>query len=72
MLYEVITIIFVSTIIIFEAASNLFFVYLDKLKRVVPEWLFGLVMILDIILLTALLFVITSYSIHYTKLYDQR
>jgi len=51
-----IPIIFVSTIIIFEAASNLFFVYLDKLKRVVPEWLFGLVMILDIILLTALLF----------------
>ena len=51
-----IPIIFVSTIIIFEAASNLFFVYLDKLKRVVPEWLFGLVMILDIILLTSLLF----------------
>ena len=51
-----IPIIFVSTIIIFEAASNLFFAFLYKLRRVVPEWLFGLVMVLDIILLTALLF----------------
>jgi len=51
-----IPIIFVSTIIIFEAASNLFFAYRYKLNRVVPEWLFGLVMVLDIILLTALLF----------------
>jgi len=51
-----IPILFVSAIIIFEAASNIFFVYLYKLKKIIPEWLFGLVMILDIVLLTALLF----------------
>lgn len=51
-----IPIIFVSIIIIFEAASNLFFAFLYKLKKIIPEWLFGLIMVLDIILLTALLF----------------
>ena len=51
-----IPIIFVSSIIIFEAVSNLFFSYLYRLKKVVPEWLFGLVMFLDIMLLTALLY----------------
>jgi two-component system, sensor histidine kinase RegB len=51
-----IPIIFVSTIIIFEAASNLFFAFLYKQKRVIPEWFFGLIMVLDILLLTALLF----------------
>ncbi|MGW8286995.1 MAG: ATP-binding protein [Desulfobulbales bacterium] len=51
-----IPIIFVSTIIIFEAASNLFFAFHYKQKKVIPEWLFGLVMVLDIIFLTALLF----------------
>ena len=51
-----IPLIFVSTIIIFEAASNLFFTYLHRLKKVIPEWLFGLVMFLDIIFLTALLY----------------
>lgn len=50
-----IPILFVSIIIVFEAASNLFFTYLFRQKKVVPEWLFGLVMYLDIILLTALL-----------------
>ena len=51
-----IPIIFVSSIIIFEAVSNIFFSYLYRLKKVVPEWLFGLVMFLDIMLLTALLY----------------
>ena len=51
-----IPIIFVSSIIIFEAVSNLFFSYLHGLNKVIPEWLFGLVMFLDIILLTALLY----------------
>jgi len=51
-----IPIIFVSTIIIFEALSNLFFSYRYRQKKVVPEWLFGLVMFLDIIFLTALLY----------------
>ncbi len=51
-----IPILFVSVIIVFEAVSNLFFTYLYRQKRVVPEWLFGLVMFLDIIFLTALLF----------------
>jgi two-component system sensor histidine kinase RegB len=51
-----IPIIFVSTILIFEAGSNLFFAYLYRQKKVVPEWLFGLVMFLDIIFLTALLY----------------
>ncbi len=51
-----IPIIFVSLIIIFEAASNLFFTYLNRSRKVIPEWLFGLIMFLDIILLTALLF----------------
>lgn len=51
-----IPIIFVSTIIIFEAVSNLFFAFLYKRKKVIPEWLFGLVMVLDILFLTALLF----------------
>jgi two-component system sensor histidine kinase RegB len=51
-----IPVIFVSIIIIFEALSNLFFSYLHRLKKVIPEWLFGLVMFLDIIFLTALLY----------------
>ena len=49
-------IIFVSLIILFEAASNLFFTFLTRRKIVIPEWLFGLVMFMDIILLTALLY----------------
>ena len=51
-----IPLIIVSTIMIFEAASNLFFTYLHRLKKVIPEWFFGLVMFLDIIFLTALLY----------------
>lgn len=49
-------IIFVSAIIVFEAVSNLFFSYLHRLNKIMPEWLFGLVMFLDVILLTALLY----------------
>jgi len=49
-------IIFVSIIILFEAASNLFFTVLARQKKVVPEWFFGLVMFLDVIFLTALLY----------------
>jgi two-component system sensor histidine kinase RegB len=51
-----IPLIFVSTIILFEAVSNLFFTFLYKRRKVIPEWLFGLVMFLDIIFLTALLY----------------
>jgi two-component system sensor histidine kinase RegB len=49
-------IIFVLIIILFEAASNLFFMSLVRREKFVPEWLFGLVMFLDIIFLTALLY----------------
>jgi two-component system sensor histidine kinase RegB len=49
-------IVFVSIIILFEAASNLFFIFLTSRKKGIPEWLFGLVMFMDIILLTALLY----------------
>lgn len=51
-----IPIVFVSTILVFEAASNLFFLFLYRRGKVFPEWLFGLVMFLDIIFLTALLY----------------
>jgi two-component system sensor histidine kinase RegB len=51
-----IPIFFVSTILVFEAASNLFFFFMYRRGRVFPEWLFGLVMFLDIIFLTALLY----------------
>ena len=47
---------FVTVIILFEAASNLLFTFLARRKKVIPEGLFGLVMFLDIILLTALLY----------------
>src|SRR5210317_744504 len=49
-------IIFVSIIILFEACSNLLFTLLTRRRKVIPEWLFGLVMFLDIIFLTVLLF----------------
>jgi two-component system sensor histidine kinase RegB len=49
-------IIFVSIIILFEAASNLFFTFLTRRAQAIPEWFLGLVMFLDIILLTALLY----------------
>jgi len=49
-------IIFISIIILFEAGSNLFFTFLARRSKVVPEWLFGLIMFLDIIFLTALLY----------------
>ena len=51
-----IPLIFVLTIILFEAISNLFFTFLYRRKNVVPEWLFSLVMFLDVIFLTALLY----------------
>jgi len=51
-----IPVIFVSTIIAFEAVSNLFFTFLNRRKKAVPEWIFGLVMFLDIVFLTALLY----------------
>jgi len=51
-----IPLIFVSIIILFEALSNLFFTFLYRRRRVIPEWLFGLVMFMDIIFLTALLY----------------
>ncbi len=49
-------IIFVFVIILFEVASNLFFAILARREKVIPEWLFGLVMFLDIIFLTVLLY----------------
>lgn len=45
-----------SAIIAFEGISNLYFHYLTKQKTIIPDWLFGLVMFLDIILLTVLLY----------------
>jgi len=48
-------IIFVSVIILFEACSNLLFTLLTRRRQVIPEWLFGLVMFLDIVFLTILL-----------------
>ena len=49
-------IIFVSIIILFEASSNLLFTFLTRRRKVIPEWLFGMVMFLDIIFLTVLLY----------------
>ena len=49
-------IIFVSIIILFEACSNILFTFLTRRRKVIPEWLFGLVMFLDIIFLTVLLY----------------
>jgi len=46
----------VLAIIGFQAGSNLFFTYLQRRKKVIPDWLFGLVMFLDVIFLTMLLF----------------
>ncbi len=51
-----IPVIFVSLIVVFEAASNLFFTYLYRSRKIIPEWFFGLVMLLDILFLTALLY----------------
>lgn len=51
-----IPLIFVSTIILFEVVSNLFFTFLYRRRKVIPEWYFGLVMFLDVIFLTALLY----------------
>jgi two-component system sensor histidine kinase RegB len=45
----------VSIIILFEIASNLYFSSLAQRKNVIPQWLFGLVMFLDIFFLTALI-----------------
>ena len=45
----------VSVIILFEIASNLYFSNLIQRKNVIPEWLFGLVMFLDVFFLTALI-----------------
>lgn len=46
----------VSIIIAFQCVSNFFFSYLRNRQTEIPEWLFGLVMILDVILLTVLLY----------------
>ena len=62
-------ILFVSTIILFEAASNLLFTFLAGRKKVIPEWLFGLVMFLDTVLLTALLYFTGGPMIPFTFLY---
>jgi len=51
-----IPLIFVSAIILFEALSNLFFTFLYRRTHVIPAWLFGLAMFLDVIFLTALLY----------------
>ncbi len=45
-----------STIIIFQAASNFYFYYLKKRKTTISDGLFALVMFLDVMLLTALLY----------------
>lgn len=48
--------IIISAIILFEGGSNYYFQTLHKKKNAINEWLFGLVMFLDIILLSALLY----------------
>lgn len=45
-----------SAIIVFQGVSNLYFYYLKKQKTVIPDRLFAAVMLLDVILLTALLY----------------
>jgi len=60
---------FIFLIILFEAASNLLFTFLAGRKKVIPEGLFGLVMFLDIILLTALLYVTGGPMNPFTFLY---
>jgi len=45
-----------SAIIVFEAASNFYFYFLKKRKTAISDWLFALVMFLDVMLLTALLY----------------
>lgn len=45
-----------AAIITFEGISNLYFYYLTKQKTIIPDRLFGLVMFLDIVLLTVLLY----------------
>lgn len=44
-----------SAILLFEAASNLFFAHLQQRKKAISETLFALVMFLDVALFTALL-----------------
>lgn len=44
----------VAAIVLFQSASNLFFTWINK-KGPIPEWLFVLVMCLDVVLLTLLL-----------------
>ena len=46
----------VSIILLFQGASNLYFSRLVQRKNLIPEWLFGLVMFLDVFFLTALIF----------------
>ncbi len=46
----------VSIIILFQGASNFYFSGLVQRKKRISEWLFGLVMFLDVFFLTALIF----------------
>lgn len=45
----------ISCIFFFEGASNLYFLFLISRRNEVPQWLFSLVLFIDVILLTALL-----------------
>lgn len=46
----------VAAIIFFGGVSNIFFHFLRKRRAVISAWLFGLIMFLDVFLLTALLY----------------
>lgn len=49
-------VVIVSAILVFGGASNIFFHLLKKRRTDIPEWLFGLIMFLDVFLLTVLLY----------------
>ncbi|MFC1513183.1 ATP-binding protein [Thermodesulfobacteriota bacterium] len=54
--YEIdLPLLIIAAIFIFEGASNLYFFVLINRRNEVPQWLFSLVMFIDVILLTGLL-----------------
>lgn len=61
--------ILIASIFFFEGASNLYFSFLIKRSNEVPQWLFSLVMFIDVILLTILLHVTGGPLNPFTFLY---
>lgn len=48
-------VVLVIVIILFETTSNLLFAFLKKKEIALPQWLFGVIMFIDVVLLTVLL-----------------